>query len=71
MDGNFADIGEGATINRHHWVASMDAAVASSSYVCEGPPTVGDPTIPPDLSSTEVPLDDEGKDRCMSQGNHF
>ena len=34
LEGDFSDLGEGVSVNRQHWVASMDAAVASSSYIC-------------------------------------
>ena len=52
LEGDFTDLGEGATVNRQHWVASMDSAIASSSYIDKSQPTIGDPTIPLGLFST-------------------
>ena len=49
----------------------MNAAVAFSAYVCEGRPTVGDPTIPPDFFSTEGYYDDDEESMGMSQENPF
>ena len=66
LEGDFTDLGEGATVNRQCWVASMDASVSFSSYVCTGLPTVGDPTIPPGFFSTEGSSDDEEKSMVMS-----
>ena len=49
----------------------MDPAVASSSYICAGRPTIGDPTIPQYFFLTEVPPNDEEKCMGVSQENPF
>ena len=33
LSGDFADLGEGSTVHRQHWVASMESALTSANYV--------------------------------------
>ena len=42
LEVDFGELGEGPTVNRQHWISSMESAITAAEYVRDGRPVVGD-----------------------------
>ena len=49
LDEDFTELGEGSAINRQHWIASMDSAIAAAEWVRSGRQCLGNPGLFPHL----------------------